>query len=89
MDKPCFQCGNPGADLYGYTICDACKAKLGLFTNETIQKHVALYEKSQKKRSYEQEIRYRLDYIEKDFIKKQIKLLHIQNRLIDINNTTE
>ena len=84
LKKPCFPCGNPGTDLFGYIICDSCKTKLGLFTDGTIQKHIALYEKSNKKRSYAEEIRYRLEFVEKDYIKKRIKLHHIQERLNQI-----
>jgi hypothetical protein len=77
----CSQCGDPGSNLYGYIICDSCKSKLGLFTDDTIKTHVALYKNSSKKRSYEEEINYRLDFLEKDLIKKRIKLLHIKERL--------
>ena len=79
--KTCFQCGNKGIDMYGYIICDSCKAKLGLFTDETIKKHIILYKSPLKRRTYEEEINYRLDFINKDYIKKRIKLLHIQERL--------
>ena len=65
--------------MYGYTICDSCKSKLGLFTDETIKKHVSLYRT--RDHSYEEEIRDRLILLEKDCIKKTIKLLHIQERL--------
>jgi len=77
LEKTCFQCGNKGANMYGYTICDSCKSKLKLFTDETIRKHIALYRKPTKDRSYEEEIRFRLDFVEKDYIRKRIKLLHI------------
>ena len=60
-DKPCFQCGRTSINIdpYGYTICDSCKSKLGLFTDETIKKHISLYN-STKNHSYEKEIRDRL-----------------------------
>lgn len=83
-EKTCSLCGAKGTEVYGYTICESCKAKLGLFTDETIKKQIARYENSAKKRSYEEEIDYRLDFIEKDYIKKKIKLLHIQEKLKDI-----
>lgn len=76
----CFQCGKEGEKLFGYTICGTCKARLGLFTDETIRKHVSLY-RSTKKHSYEEEIERRLVLMEKDYIKKRIKLLHIRERL--------
>jgi hypothetical protein len=81
MTTKCFQCGNSGTDMYGYTICDACKSKLGLFSDETIEKHCQKYETDPDTRSYEEEIKYRLKYIETDYIKKKIKLLHILSRL--------
>ena len=81
MEKVCFQCGDKGDDLYGYTVCADCKSKLGLFTDATIKKHIALYQDPAKKRSYAQEIKYRLDFVEKDYIKKKLKLLHILDRL--------
>lgn len=84
MKKLCFQCGKKGADMYGYTICDLCKSKLGLFTDETIKKHIAFYKKPAKKHSYSKEIRDRLIFLDKDYVKKRIKLLYIQERLKDI-----
>ena len=42
--ESCFECGNKGTNMYGFIICDPCKSKLGLFTDETIQKHILLYE---------------------------------------------
>jgi len=67
--------------MYGYTTCDSCKSKLGLFTDVTIKKHILLYKKSAKNHSYEEEIHNRLIFLDKDYIKKRIKLLHIQERL--------
>jgi len=64
--------------MYGYNICDSCKSKLGLFTDETIRKHISAYKKSSKYNSYEEEINDRLILLENDYIKKRIKLLHIQ-----------
>jgi hypothetical protein len=81
MSKSCFNCGSQGSDMYGFTICDPCKADLKLFSDETIKKHIARYKKSSSGRTYEQEIQYRLDFVEKDYIKKKIKLLHILDRL--------
>lgn len=82
--KSCFQCGKAGTDLYGFTICGSCKSKLGLFTDDTIKKHISIYKKSSKNHSYEEEIQDRLIFIEKDYVKKRIKLLHIQERLTEI-----
>jgi len=83
VKKTCVLCGDKGADMYGHIICDSCKSRLGLFTEETIRKHIRLYE-SEKNHSYEDEIRDRLIILEKDYIKKRIKLLHIQEQLKDI-----
>ncbi len=82
--EPCFQCGQPGAELFGYPICETCKAQLGLFTDATIQKHIAGYQQPGRERTYEQEIQYRLEFMEKDYIKKRIKLLYIQERVRDL-----
>ncbi len=78
---PCFQCGQPGTELFGYPICDACKARLGLFSDATIQNHIARHQQPGRERSYEQEIQYRQAFMEKDYIKKRIKLLYIQERV--------
>ncbi len=78
LKKLCFQCGKNGADMFGYAICDSCKSKLGLFTDATIKKYDSM--------KFREEISNRLKILEKDFIKKKIKLLHIQERLKQINN---
>lgn len=75
MKNSCFQCGNDGSDLYGYIVCDSCKSKLRLFTDEKIQQHLL------KKPHYKKEISNRLEIGRKDYISKKIKLLHIQDRL--------
>ncbi len=80
MIDSCILCGEEGTDLYGYTICDSCKKKLKLSKDETIKKHIALYD-LKKDHSYQDEIKNRLVLIENDYIKKKIKLLHIQERL--------
>ncbi|KMY67055.1 hypothetical protein AAU61_14040 [Desulfocarbo indianensis] len=79
MTKACFQCGRKGADLFGYCVCDSCKAKLGLFTDATIKRHIAKYETQGK--SYAEEINNRLHILDEDYIKKKIKLLHVRERL--------
>ncbi len=79
--KSCFQCGKKGATMYDYVICDPCKSKLGLFTDKTINKYISLFEKSEECHSYKEEIRDRLINFEKDYIKKRIKLLYIQERV--------
>lgn len=62
--------------MYGYTICDSCKAKLRLFTDETIKKY-----KSKNAKKFSKEIQRRLDFLDKDYIKKRIKLLHVLKQL--------
>ncbi|PWL38945.1 hypothetical protein DKG77_12005 [Flagellimonas aquimarina] len=74
--KKCFNCGKNGADLYGYIICDTCKTKLRLFTPETIEKY-----NSKDSEGFRKEIQRRLDYLDKEYVKKRIKLLHIQDQL--------
>ncbi|MEI7579463.1 MAG: hypothetical protein WCJ58_05515 [bacterium] len=81
MENHCVFCQEKANNLYGILICDTCKAKLGLFSDATIKKHIELYANSEKNRSYEEEIRYRLKFIEADYLKKKIKLLHILARL--------
>ena len=76
----CVLCGDKGSDFYGYIVCDACKSRLGLFSDNTIKKHIALYA-AEKDHSYEDELRARLDILEKDYIMKKIKLLYILDRL--------
>ncbi|MBQ4820281.1 hypothetical protein [Aquimarina sp. MMG016] len=80
--KACFNCGKNGNDLlYSYSICDSCKAKLRLFKNHTIEKHNA---KNPEK--FSNEIQRRLDFLDKDYIKKRIKLLHIQEQLKNLES---
>ena len=78
--KQCFQCGNDGFDMYDVTICDTCKNKLGLFTDKKIMGHIEFFSKT-KDISYLEEIEFKLDHLEKDFIKKKIKLMHIRDRV--------
>ena len=88
-NNACYRCGetqnNSLEELYGYTVCTGCKRKLGLFLDPTIERHVADYQKAHEEdpehRTYLQEVVYLLDYMEKDYIGKRIKLLHIKDRL--------
>ena len=87
--KSCFKCGNTDGSLheilYGYTICKDCKSRLGLFQDQTVKKHHASFENARaldpSQPSYEEDIRFRLDFIKKDYIAKKIKLLHILESL--------
>ncbi len=38
--------------MHGYYICSLCKAKLGLFTDETIQKYINQHKKDKSKPSF-------------------------------------
>ena len=77
MTKTCFNCGKETTNnLYNYPICDSCKSKLKLFSDETIKKY---YLKDPEK--FSKEIQRRLEFIDKDYIKKRIKLLHVQEQL--------
>ena len=72
----CFNCGEPGTEFYGYVICEDCKTGLRLFSDKTINKY-----STKDPEAYMDEIKFRIDFIDKDYIKKRIKLLHIKDRL--------
>lgn len=74
--KNCFNCGKPGFTMYGYIICDSCKTALRLYKKNTIEKYY-----SSDPARFEQDIQDRLIKVEKDYIKKRIKLLHVQEQL--------
>ncbi|WP_299217310.1 hypothetical protein [uncultured Aquimarina sp.] len=74
--KKCFNCDKNGKNMYGYAICDSCKSKLRLFTKDTIKRYY-----SENPESFPEEIQRRLDVLDKDYIKKRMKLLHIQEQL--------
>jgi DNA-directed RNA polymerase subunit RPC12/RpoP len=61
--------------LYDYPICSACESQIALMADETIKKHFS------HNPSFENEAKFKLDYLEKDYIRKKIKLLHILDRL--------
>ncbi len=85
----CFRCGETEKaslnDMYNYVVCNACVTKLGLYHDETIKKHMASFQRAKdmnpEKLSYEEEVNHRLIAMEKDYISKRIKLLHIRERL--------
>lgn len=77
----CFQCGERGSKFLGYAVCDACKSKLGLYSDETINKHLERYRTSGNNYDYEDEVNERLELLEIDYIRKRLKLLHIQQRI--------
>lgn len=78
----CFNCGAETSNQrYEITICPACEQDLRLFTDETIARQKAEYKTSEKHAAYGDEIGDRLVFLEKDYLKKKIKLLHILERL--------
>ncbi|MEQ9405618.1 MAG: hypothetical protein RIM99_18660 [Cyclobacteriaceae bacterium] len=85
----CFRCGETEQgsleNLYGYTVCKACQGDLKLYQDITIKMHISAFKKARlinpKKLSYKEEVDYRLVEMEKDYIRKRIRLLHIQDRL--------
>ncbi len=77
MSNSCFSCNEKGHKFHGYIICDSCKKKLRLFTDETVRKYVMKFTKSK----YEKEIRNKLISLEKNTIKQKIKLLDILTKL--------
>lgn len=79
MSKGCICCGGKGEELYGYLVCDACRKKMGLFTDKTIARWVS--ENKGGKPALEEEMRRRLEFIETDYVKKKIKLMHVMDRL--------
>lgn len=80
MNKACVLCGQPGDELYGYVICSNCKEDMRLYTDKTIGKHVVEYQ-ANGGQSYAKDVAHHLDILDKDYVKKKIKLLHIQDRL--------
>ena len=75
--KKCFNCGKiTSKEMYGYFICKSCKTKLRLFNDKTIKKY---YLKNPEK--FSKEVDRRLDLIDKDYIKKKIKLLNVKEQL--------
>ena len=87
--KACVLCEETDKDklseLHGFSVCKGCESVLGLLKDETIKRHIETYDKAKKKSpnkaTFEQEIRNRLEFLYKDYVKKKIKLLHIIERL--------
>ena len=85
----CFKCdGTYDSEiiiLYGYNVCEQCKSKMGLHQDKTLRKYVADFQKAREidanEPSFEDEMKRRLNVIEKDYISKKIKLLHVLDRL--------
>ena len=82
MIMKCFNCeSNADAQLYGIPICNSCESDLRLFTDDTIIRQKREYKGSDNYASYQDEISGRLILLERDYLKKRIKLLHILERL--------
>jgi hypothetical protein len=85
----CFSCVSTNQSqiksLYGYNVCDSCEPTLGLYKDNTIRKHIASYEKKREavpeNPTYVQEVDYRVEAMEEYYIRRRLKLLHIQARL--------
>lgn len=79
MSKPCFKCGESGAEFYGYGICNNCKDSLRLFKQDTIDGYIKEYKEDGK--SYLKTIENRLEEVEKIYITAKIKLLDIREKI--------
>ena len=84
VSTKCFNCNANGEEFYGYYICESCKSNLKLFTDFKIMKYIAEYNED-KERTFKEEMEYRLDFVEKDYIKKKIKLKYILDRIKEID----
>lgn len=89
--KSCYRCKKVHLDqlqeIYGYTICNECFLKLRLLQTPTIIKHaknrVGIQKKDPLKLSFQEEVEEKLEKLEKDYISKRIKLLHILGKLVE------
>ncbi|RDY59440.1 hypothetical protein [Flagellimonas nanhaiensis] len=73
-DKQCFNCGKEGGEFFGFIICEKCKSKLRLFTEGTVQGYL-----EKDPIGFPKDIDRRLELLDKDYVKKKIKLLHIKS----------
>lgn len=81
MSDLCVLCEkSQGRDFYGFLICESCQSKLRLFDDKTIQRYILEYDNN-RDFSFEDEMDRRLKILEKDYIKKKVKLLYIKNRI--------
>lgn len=70
--KNCYNCGKATNNtLFGIAVCLECGSKLKLMTEETVKKHC------EDNSSFEKEALTKLAYLEKDYSRKKIELLHI------------
>lgn len=80
MKPSCDLCGTKSdlEDLYDYTICNSCKSDLRLFADKSIKRFMT------KNKDLEKEMKGRLEFLDKDYIKKRIKLLHVLERMAQL-----
>lgn len=71
--------------LYGFALCENCRSGLNLMTDKTIEKHIESYAKAKEQNnslpSYSEEVEAKLKLLEKAYVSRKIKLLHIGERL--------
>ena len=94
MIKPkasCFKCAEPMKTentLLGYPICQTCERRLVLMQDKTVLKHKNIFDAARKLDdnlpSYLENVEEALQQLERDYIRKRIKLLHIKERLISM-----
>jgi len=78
----CFNCASDTINKkYEVPICHSCESGLKLFTDDTIIRQKKEYKGSENYSSYQDEISQRMILLERDYLKKRIKLLHILERL--------
>ena len=86
MNNTCFNCPTTETTtLYGYKICQACAKRLTNNKDETIKKWIAEFKPTAESSTFAEDIQFRLDFVEKDYIKSKIKLLSIQDRLKELS----
>ncbi len=67
--------------LYGITVCKTCESDLRLYNDATIARQETEYKASARYDSLKAEVADRLIIMEKDYIKKRIRLLHMLHKL--------
>ena len=89
--SPCFRCGNTERleAVYGYPVCPDCRPQLGLYADKTIQKHIRRFADAARRDpenlTYAEEVERKLLVMERDYIARRIKLLHLQERIIALD----
>ncbi|MEE9363288.1 MAG: hypothetical protein V3U92_11890 [Cellulophaga sp.] len=88
----CYKCQETDktkiSTLFGYSICKPCISNLGLLQDATIKRHITSFDPSLKKNlettSHKEAVSNRIILLERGYISKKIKLLHIQKRLKEL-----